>query len=168
MSTHTHRSSLWMHFYCKTWKYYRWALNLLNNQPNCLMCFPRFARAFTDILTEYFILHKWFHTVHIVLQPDFSLIACLRNRSVTIPATFVPPTAQHSRACPDPSWLHHLCWWGSPFTLVFHASIFHTRVSALWKEYTVSGVRSRGSNCSSTIYQPCNLGQLPASPHLHL
>ena len=112
---------------------------------------------------EYFILHKWFHTVHIVLQLDFSLIACLENPSVTIPTTFRSPTAEHSRACPDPSWPHHpsvdevsllrLFFMSPSFTL--DCQLFERNTQSLESDHM-------GSNCSSTIYQPCNLGQAPS------
>lgn len=112
---------------------------------------------------EYFILHNWFHTVHIVLQLDFSLIACLENPSVTIPATFRSPTAQHSRACPDPSWLHHLSvgevslshLFSMPPSFTLECQLFEKNTQSLESDHV-------GSNCSSTIYQPCNLGQAPS------
>ena len=112
---------------------------------------------------EYFILHKWFHTGHIVLQLDFSLIACLENPSVTIPATFRSPTAQHSRACPDPSWLHHLSvgevslshLFSMPPSFTLECQLFEKNTQSLESDHV-------GSNCSSTIYQPCNLGQAPS------
>lgn len=112
---------------------------------------------------EYFILHKWFHTVHIVLQLDFSLIACLENPSVTIPATFRSPTAQHSRACPDPSWLHHLSVGEVSFSHLFSMPPSFTLECQLFEKNTQSLESDHvGSNCSSTIYQPCNLGQAPS------
>lgn len=155
-----------MHFSCKNWKYCRWALNPLNNQPHCLMCFSPdlFQYICKHTQPEYLVLRKWSHAVHVVLQLDFPLIACLETPSVTIPTMFCLSTSRHSRACPDPSWLRHPCVDEvSPSHLFFMSPSFSLDCQLFGKNTQALESDSRVRIAFLPFTSRVTLGKFPAS-----